>query len=594
MNFKSVFASNVFLKSIFVVSLFILIFISAVNYRHTIVLSDSTKAMVHSHEVYLELEQLRSFIKDAEIGQRGFIITRDTVFLQPFSNARKKVNRSFKILKRLTIENQQQQNGLDSLSHLINQHFAFLDISLKLSSQAAVDKFLLDRTLLRSKKIMDKIRSQINQMIDTEMAYLKERQGRYEDEISFTPIFTLMLLLFSLLIFIFSYFRINQDLEVLKKSNQELRIKTKSFEHAEKIGDFGISEWNLASNELYYSDNLYKLLGCKPQSFEANIENYLKFVHPDDRHIVATGAEKVIENATTYARFYRIIRQDGELRHFKSLGKFISDGENNKTHIGIIKDVTEAHLSKIALEDKNLELERNINELASFNHVASHDLQEPLRKIQLFISRISEKDRGSMSETGKEYLVKIQAAAQRMRTLIDDLLMFSSINKSEKVFELSDLNLLLENAKQELMELIEEKKAIIQFLPLPTLKAIPFQIQQLLINLIGNSLKYSKPNIAPIIDITCEKVTAKDYPMLKTDEKRIFYKIAITDNGLGFDQQYAESIFIVFHRLHHTTEYSGTGIGLAICKKIVENHGGFILAEGKPDTGATFTMFLPE
>lgn len=594
MNFKSVFASNVFLKSIFVVSLFILIFISAVNYRHTVVLSDSTKAMGHSHEVYLELEQLRSFIKDAEIGQRGFIITRDTVFLQPFSNARKKVNRSFKILKRLTIENQQQQNGLDSLSHLINQHFAFLDISLKLSSQAAVDKFLLDRTLLRSKKIMDKIRSQINQMIDTEMAYLKERQGRYEDEISFTPIFTLMLLLFSLLIFIFSYFRINQDLEVLKKSNQELRIKTKSFEHAEKIGDFGISEWNLASNELYYSDNLYKLLGCKPQSFEANIENYLKFVHPDDRHIVATGAEKVIENATTYARFYRIIRQDGELRHFKSLGKFISDGENNKTHIGIIKDVTEAHLSKIALEDKNLELERNINELASFNHVASHDLQEPLRKIQLFISRISEKDRGSMSETGKEYLVKIQAAAQRMRTLIDDLLMFSSINKSEKVFELSDLNLLLENAKQELMELIEEKKAIIQFLPLPTLKAIPFQIQQLLINLIGNSLKYSKPNIAPIIDITCEKVTAKDYPMLKTDEKRIFYKIAITDNGLGFDQQYAESIFIVFHRLHHTTEYSGTGIGLAICKKIVENHGGFILAEGKPDTGATFTMFLPE
>lgn len=594
MNFKSVFASNVFLKSIFVVSLFILIFISAVNYRHTVVLSDSTKAMGHSHEVYLELEQLRSFIKDAEIGQRGFIITRDTVFLQPFSNARKKVNRSFKILKRLTIENQQQQNGLDSLSHLINQHFAFLDISLKLSSQAAVDKFLLDRTLLRSKKIMDKIRSQINQMIDTEMAYLKERQGRYEDEISFTPIFTLMLLLFSLLIFIFSYFRINQDLEVLKKSNQELRIKTKSFEHAEKIGDFGISEWNLESNELYYSDNLYKLLGCKPQSFESNIENYLKFVHPDDRHIVATGAEKVIENATTYARFYRIIRQDGELRHFKSLGKFISDGENNKTHIGIIKDVTEAHLSKIALEDKNLELERNINELASFNHVASHDLQEPLRKIQLFISRISEKDRGSMSETGKEYLVKIQAAAQRMRTLIDDLLMFSSINKSEKVFELSDLNLLLENAKQELMELIEEKKAIIQFLPLPTLKAIPFQIQQLLINLIGNSLKYSKPNIAPIIDITCEKVTAKDYPMLKTDEKRIFYKIAITDNGLGFDQQYAESIFIVFHRLHHTTEYSGTGIGLAICKKIVENHGGFILAEGKPDTGATFTMFLPE
>lgn len=594
MNFKSIFASNIFLKSIFVVSLFILIFISAINYRHTVVLSDSTKAMVHSHEVYLELEQLRSFIKDAEIGQRGFIITRDTVFLQPFSNARKKVNRSFKILKRLTIENDQQQQSLDSLLHLINQHFAFLDISLKLSSQAAVDKFLLDRTLLRSKKIMDKIRFQINQMIDLEMANLKERQKKYENEISFTPIFTLMLLLFSLLIFIFSYFRINQDLDILKKSNQELVIKTKSFQHAEKIGDFGISEWDLETNGLCYSDNLYKLLGCRPQSFEPTVENYLKFVHPDDRHIVATGADDVVENVKTYARSYRIIRQDGELRYFKSLGKFISDGEKNKMHIGIIKDVTEAHLSEIALEDKNLELERNINELDSFNHVASHDLQEPLRKIQLFISRINEKDRQAMSETGRGYLEKIQAAAQRMRTLIDDLLMFSSINKSEKVFELSDLNLLLENAKQELTELIEEKKATITFLPLPTLNAIPFQIQQLLINLIGNSLKYSKPNIAPIIDITCEKTTAKDYPMLKADEKKVFYKIAITDNGLGFDQQYAESIFTVFHRLHHSTQYSGTGIGLSICKKIVENHGGFIVAEGKPDTGATFTMFLPE
>lgn len=594
MNFKAILTSNVFIKSIFVVFLFILIFISAINYRHTIALTDSTESVMRSHKVYLELEQLISYIKDAETGQRGFLITRDTVFLQPFGVAHKKVNRSFKLLKQLTADNLQQQKNLDSLSHLINTHFAFLNISLNLSTETSVDKYLLDRNLLKGKKVMDDIRILIKKMIDLEMGYLKEREVKYEDDTFFTPIFILLLLLFSLLVFVFSYFKINRDLEVLKKSNQELRIKTESFQHAERIGDFGISEWNLETKTLSYSDNLYKLLGCKPQSFEANVENYLKFVHPDDRYIVATGAEKIIGNIKTYSRSYRIIRKDGELRYFKSLGKFISDGENNKTHIGIIRDVTEAYLSNIALEEKNIELERNNTELASFNHIASHDLQEPLRKIQLFISRINEKDMGTMSKTNIEYLTKIQAAAQRMRALIDDLLVFSRANKSEKVFESSDLNRLFENAKQELAEVIEEKKANIQSDSLPTLQVIPFQIQQLFINLIGNSLKYSKPNIAPLINISCEKIVAKDEPTLKTHDEKIFYKIAISDNGLGFDQQYAESIFILFNRLHQSTEYSGTGIGLSICKKIVENHGGFIAADGKPDTGATFTVFLPE
>ena len=143
-----------------------------------------------------------------------------------------------------------------------------------------------------------------------------------------------------------------------------------------------------------------------------------------------------------------------------------------------------------------------------FNHIASHDLQEPLRKIQIFISRINEKDLGAISDTNIEYFAKIQAAAQRMRALINDLLVFSRANKSEKIFEISDLNQLIENAQQELAEVIEEKNATIQCVLLPTLRVIPFQIQQLFINLIGNALKYSKPNTAPSINISCEKIIA--------------------------------------------------------------------------------------
>ena len=594
MNFKTILTSKIFIKSIFVIFLFILIFISGINYKHSIAITNSTESVMHSHKICLELEQLLSYIKDAETGQRGFIITRDTVFLQPFNIAHLKVSRSFKLLKKLTADNLLQQTNLDSLSHLINKRFAFLDITLKISSEKSINKDLLNKNMLRGKKAMDDIRILIQQMIDLETTYLKEQEGKYEDEIFFMPLFILLLLFFSLMVFAFSYFKINKDVEVLKKSNQELRIKTESFQHAEKIGDFGISEWHLETNTLSFSDNLYKLLGCEPQSFEAIVENYLKFIHPDDRDRIATSVEKIIENIDANSQSYRIIRKDGVLRYFRTVGKFISDGESQNTHIGFTRDVTETYLSDIALQEKNIELERNNTELASFNHIASHDLQEPLRKIQLFISRINEKDMGMISNANIEYLAKIQAAAQRMRALINDLLLFSRANKSEKIFELSDLNQLIENAQQELAEVIEEKKTNIQSDLLPTLQVIPFQIQQLFINLIGNSLKYSKPNTAPIINISCEKIIAKDEPILKTQDEKMFYKIAISDNGLGFDQQYAESIFILFNRLYQSTEYSGTGIGLSICKKIVENHAGFIVAEGKPDNGATFTVFLPE
>jgi light-regulated signal transduction histidine kinase (bacteriophytochrome) len=168
-----------------------------------------------------------------------------------------------------------------------------------------------------------------------------------------------------------------------------------------------------------------------------------------------------------------------------------------KTLIGINSDVTEQYLNNLILEERNRELEQSNKELASFNHVASHDLQEPLRKILTFISRISETETAGMSESSKEYLSRIKISATRMRILIDDLLLFSRTNKTEKVFEKSDLNLLLELAQQDLAQIIEEKNAIIKSVLLPQLTVIPFQIQQLFTNLISNSLKYSKKNHHP-------------------------------------------------------------------------------------------------
>ena len=206
---------------------------------------------------------------------------------------------------------------------------------------------------------------------------------------------------------------------------------------------------------------------------------------------------------------------------------------------------------------------------------------------------MADKEAENLSETGNEYLKRITAASDRMRNLIDDLLQFSRSNKAEKEYETVDLNTLLENSKQELSSIIEDKKAVIISDTLPVLNVIPFQIQQLFTNIIGNSMKYAKEGIPPQIFIAAKKVKASDEELLTKNLNESYYKISITDNGIGFEQEYADKIFILFNRLHNKNEYDGTGIGLAICKKIVENHKGYIFAKGEPNIGAVFTFYLP-
>ena len=239
-------------------------------------------------------------------------------------------------------------------------------------------------------------------------------------------------------------------------------------------------------------------------------------------------------------------------------------------------------------------MEKTVKELTEFNHVASHDLQEPLRKIQTFISRIEEKEQNNLSDNAKIYFERIKNAASRMRILIDDLLQYSRTNRTKNNFETVDLNTTIENAIVELSELIHEKDASINYDLLPTINGVEFQLTQLFINIISNSLKYAKEHEVPIISITCEEINAKNDPNLNSTESKPFYKITFTDNGIGFEQEHAEKIFNLFQRLHGKTDYPGTGVGLAICKKIVDNHNGYIFAKGEPNIGASFSIYFPK
>lgn len=239
------------------------------------------------------------------------------------------------------------------------------------------------------------------------------------------------------------------------------------------------------------------------------------------------------------------------------------------------------------------ELERINAELAAFNYVASHDLQEPLRKIQSFTTRIIEKDGKSISPVSQEYIRRMQNATKRMQRLITDLLAYSQLNTRDHGLQLTDLNILLDDVKSELREVIEEKKGIIACGLLPELRVIPFQFSQLFTNLLSNSIKFSREDAPPQITITAEKVQGNEIPVHPANPERTYFKFMVVDNGIGFNQKYSEQIFKVFQRLHGKAEYGGVGIGLAICKRIVENHEGFISASAEENKGATFTFYVP-
>ena len=378
----------------------------------------------------------------------------------------------------------------------------------------------------------------------------------------------------------------------VKERTEQLDLQNQTYELAESIAKFGSYTWNMTTYALEYSHNLFRLFDCEPQEFIPTMEKFLSFIHPDDLQQVISNGEQTMQTGVLVETPYRIISKTGTIKYFRSSGHFSGEGVN-RILIGTVQDISKDVEASKEMKTKNAELENANAELASFNYIASHDLQEPLRKIQGFSKRIINEEAESLSDTAKDYFKRINAAAQRMQNLILSLLSFSRTNSAEVVFVKTDLNQILNEIKLTLHESIKMKNAVIKSQHLPTINAVPVQMHQLFLNLIGNSLKYSQKDIAPLITLSAEQVNISEIEG-QEEQNGLFWKIAITDNGIGFEQQYENKIFEIFQRLHGKTEYEGTGIGLAICKKIILAHHGTISATGKPGTGSTFTVFLPE
>ncbi len=461
------FSQYFFARLTLFLTIILLIIISILSYQKVLELINFDDKVVHTHEVLLKFERLQYNLKDAESGQRGYLLTNDSIYLQTFNRAKKDVDSLIRDLKNLTSDNRTQMKNIDTLNSLIDKRFEHMYFLLHVDAKKLINEATTISLMKKEKLIMDDVKRIINRAQQQEEALLYVRNKAKESLVTITPIFTLILFIFSFGLILLSYFIIT-----------------------------------------------------------------------------------------------------GELKK-----KIVAQHE---------------------LENKIEELNRSNNELEQFAYVASHDLQEPLRKIRSFGDRLLYKHSEKMDEDGKLNIQKMHDAASRMQKLIDDLLGFSRLVRSENKFESTNLNDVVQSVINDLDEAIKSSHAILEIPELPVISAVPTQMHQLFQNLFSNAIKFSKKNEAPQIALRYDVVKAHEIANVKPSQLNdYFHRIIINDNGIGFDEQYLDRIFVIFQRLHGKMDYSGTGIGLAVSKKIITNHDGYITAHSKEGVGSSFYLYLP-
>jgi signal transduction histidine kinase len=461
----------------FLLASFILLLDAAVGYRNVLTLHENDQAVTHTHKVLSSLTNVFSTLKDAETGQRGFLITGEERYLEPYNAALDVIHREIAQLQTLSAGSSLRQASLNDLGQRIDAWLGHLDRNIVLRRDKGFEAVRQSVLTERSKEEMDAIRSLCDDMI-----------GEKE--------------------------------EVLARRAAESR-----------------------------------------QSF-----------------LIARAAQAggALLSLGILGLAYTLVRRELAAR--------------GKAEAGLrqARDELEQRVRERTAElgTANEALRRSNQDLEQFASIASHDLQEPLRKIQAFGDRLQHQAGDALGGQSLDYLARMRAAAARMRTLINDLLTFSRVTTQVRPFQEVDLAAIARDTVADLEGRIQQTQGRVELGELPTLEADPVQMHELFLNLIGNGLKFHRPGEQPVV-----RVGGRQLP--ENGPGGPLCELTVRDNGIGFEEVYRERIFEVFRRLHGRSEYEGTGIGLAICRKIVERHGGTIAACSAPGQGATFVVTLP-
>ncbi len=384
------------------------------------------------------------------------------------------------------------------------------------------------------------------------------------------------------------------DIPILRKLLDDIISKNahlRNYEITHTFQDIGRKTMLLNANQLVQKSQGEQLILLAIHDITESRSKALELERIETELLKKNISENKLENV----RLEKAVNE--RTRELTSVNKelVIQYVEKEKRAEELIIANKELAFQNIEKEKRAEELLATNEELSAFTYIASHDLQEPLRKTQLFISRILDDKELALNERSKDYFNRIQISANRMQLLINDLLAYSRITETKESLSNINLNDIIQNVLLEptLIQTIEATNTTVNYSNLPTIQGVSFQLEQLFTNLIINSIKYSDTNRSPVINIKCKLVESTDVHDERADPAKKYYHISVSDNGIGFEQQYAEKIFMLFQRLHDKQTFSGTGIGLTICKKIVENHNGFISAKSISNYGTTIDIYLP-
>lgn len=730
---------NFYIKLMFLVIVMVLVAVSLMTYRNLSNYINEVNFTRHSRDVFRSLEQTLSTIKDAEIGHRGFLLTRDTFYLVPYYHSINRIPAQMRTLDSLVQENPIMFRQVDTLKRLVNKQFTIINQFFSMAGKGALPMVGAERNLmLQGRRNMDQIRSIIKRLSDEEGKILGVRASKETDFRNVAPIALLLYTLVALagVSLLFSKVidaldkqrvaeaRLNENILALKKevgirefiqktlrrvldtsldgimafkalrsestkeiedfeltlSNANASVLTGKSEkeligkhlleifplvkeegmfeiykevvltgkpaqfekflnnnpsfdqwynitavkledgfvatftnitnqkrqrlileerglllkEAEALANMGSWKWHETNQTMVWSDGLYKILDRDPDNFTPSWVSFFDNVYQEDKPSVEKFLNEIRLNKKGAAIEYRI-KSDGAFKYLSLTSKPPSMAASTFDILGTVIDITDRKRYETQLEQYTAELKRSNEDLEQFAYVASHDLQEPLRKIRAFGDRLMNRYRPQLDGQGEDYIKRMQSASSRMQTLIEDLLAFSRVSRTNDVFQTVDMNQIIAEIKDDLDIQIKIEGAHFRIGEIPAVIGEKTQIKRLFQNLINNAIKFHKPNEAPVVEVTGKRTRpqeiAQEFAVMLSQNSYVM--ISVKDNGIGFDERFTEKIFNIFQRLHGRTEYEGTGIGLAICRKIAVNHRGYITARSKENVGSEFIVILP-
>jgi len=568
--------------------------IALVSYRSTRAFIKNAEWVAHTREVMEIDERTQRYFMEMAAGRLGFLITGDEDLLRGYEEAQGQIIESFNSLKAYTADTPQQTLKLERLLQLIQRSFALqreeIDLRRTRGFAATAERFAKGETEHATREIQ-KLLADFHR---EQQALLKEREdftrlvgGATTGTILFGSSFTFAALVWACVLIL-------RDIAARRRAEAALAAEHNLLRSI--IDTIPDRVWVKDAIGRYILDNvthrsLLTTLG-DAKTEGRTVFDYFPPEHAaryddDDRFVIETG-ESILNHEHT------LTHADGQERWYQTTKVPLRDAQGRIIGlVGIAADITERKEGEETLVRFAGQLEKSNAELQSFASVASHDLQEPLRKIQAFGGRLRVKCGAALGAQGLDYLERMEGAAQRMQVLIQDLLKLSRVTSRGLPFETCALGEIVTAVINDLEVAIADKSARVEVGKLPTIVGDPMQMRQLFQNLISNALKFQSDGVAPVVSISAKVSTALEMVLSGSVPGEELCEVRVKDNGIGFDARFAEQIFVVFQRLHTRTEYEGTGIGLAVCRKITDRHGGTIVAESAEGEGATFIVTLP-